>query len=511
MPALELPQITGAAGLTLLSEIHVKNDSLENIDIQAGVEGKAAWKNVLIILFLCGTLFIVLSVIALKLDAFDWFYDFSRAHEDWELDELALVILSAVLSALLAASLITYQMVQRLQRANRKNRESLDQIVLANEKLRTTRHRQDQLFSIISHELRTPAATIAMLLEQSEGRDIDMTNSAQLKKSAAQLLSVLADMRQVVNPQENMPVESRPYDVAELFQDVVSLLKPLAIQQAMTIAVSCEALDDCPKLTGDLTRLHMIVVNLIKNALVHSGGTIVNVAVNVSDIESQSTSKLLTITVTDDGRGIPKDLQSHMFEAFMRGEQKRNLVDSTGLGLFIVKQSVDVLGGKISHRSDPATGGASFAVSLVQGVAPEQHDEQVRATANIDLTGKRVLLAEDTAPIRMLTAKLLEQFGCEVVSVENGEQAWRHIENGEHFDLVLTDLFMPQMDGAELTAKLRQRFADLPIVGVTAAVLGDDADQFHQQGVSMVLPKPITRPVLQQLLNQLFGAGQNLI
>ena len=119
--------------------------------------------------------------------------------------------------------------------------------------------------------------------------------------------------------------------------------------------------------------------------------------------------------------------------------------------------------------------------------------------SNVSLEGLRILLAEDDAMLRMLTEKSLGKLGAQITSYDNGQKAWEAFDANQ-FDLVLTDLMMPMMDGHELTKKLRLIGSTTPIIGVTAAVIGDETDEWLRDGANTFISKPITPEKLRDAL-----------
>lgn len=138
----------------------------------------------------------------------------------------------------------------------------------------------------------------------------------------------------------------------------------------------------------------------------------------------------------------------------------------------------------------------SAQVATADAIKPHQTSE-LRDSVN----GKRVLLAEDNKTIQMITAKMLERGGAHITLSVNGKAAldlYQHTP--EAFDLILTDIMMPQMDGYQLTPELRTLDCTLPIIGVTAATIGDQREQLLKHGATQVVGKPITMDALQRAL-----------
>ena len=172
------------------------------------------------------------------------------------------------------------------------------------------------------------------------------------------------------------------------------------------------------------------------------------------------------------------------------------------------------LGGTIQYEDTPG-GGATFLVHLAVDListdsspsAPNklQETEREAETASpktLDLSDKRVLVAEDNLMIRTLTKKMLEGLGAEVVAEEDGQLALNTAKESE-FDLVVTDIFMPNLDGYGLTSGLREIGFTGPIVGVSAATIGEERDRLIEAGASAALAKPISVEKLSEALQSI--------
>ena len=361
--------------------------------------------------------------------------------------------------------------------------------------------RQRQLFSIISHELRTPASVIAMLVEDLGDGAPPVTLRKQLREATDQLLSTLADMRQTVNPTQNLPITRVPYSPADLADSIRNMFEPLAVKHGMTIHLKLT--DSSRKMRlGDQTRMRQALSNVVRNAIIHSKAKIITLAF---DDVMQADQLFSRWTITDNGVGIPSDAVDRLFQPFERGIQDpRSYVDGSGLGLYIVKSSVEILGGHIAHFT-PKGGGAGYVINV-----PE-------ALANVTLIAPKtpplskpeakfddffVLLAEDNALVAEVTLAKLQRFVGRVEVVGNGQAAYEHTQR-EKPDLLITDLFMPDLDGDDLIRLLRQQGNDLAIIGLTAAAVGDDIDRLKMAGASAVMIKPMDIALVRDIIGQI--------
>lgn len=363
--------------------------------------------------------------------------------------------------------------------------------------------RQTRMFSIVSHELRTPASVISMLVEELEGGARWEDMGPRLRAVSEQLLSVLADMRQAVRPLENLPVRMEPFrpkDLAETVRNTFLLMaEPKGIKFDLVLSPEAGLLR-----LSDRVRLMQALSNLVKNAILHSGCRAITVS--YSEVSDAAGGRSLW-QVSDDGAGIPEAMQLHLFAAFRRGEGSRTAqVDGSGLGLYVTKSSIELLGGTVQHRNGDG-GGSVFCLTVPLAEPPPQEavvapgpGEVVDRTAT--WRSRRVLIVEDSDLIgELLVARLRRVFG-QVEWVRNGVAALAMQETYQP-DVVLTDLFMPEMGGDDLTSLLRARGVTCPIIGMTAAAIGDERTRFEQAGTDRVLTKPVSTGQLLDVLEEL--------
>ena len=335
-----------------------------------------------------------------------------------------------------------------------------------------------------------------MLTKDSSIKDRD--GLVQIGEISDGLLQVLEDMRVVISPEralESRPVVENPY---YLVQRALNSLKVIVTDRGMTLSM------DGVQRTAASYKLHaqalrQAVTNLVKNSALHSGGTDIQVSFEIYTVDGITHAVL---KVEDDGKGIPADKVDRMFEAFSRGDSTQ---DGSGLGLYIVKQLAERLGGQIRYSQSPL-GGACFALNFALGEEVEALKEIAPEPTPINLEGMRVLFAEDDNTLRMLTERMLIKKGAIVTSCVNGKEAFDKFDP-EQFDLVVTDLMMPEMDGHELTRALRASGANVPIIAVTAAVIGSETQQFLKEGADAVLSKPLSAEHLKEALTKLVGAS----
>lgn len=368
----------------------------------------------------------------------------------------------------------------------------------AESQLKETIARQDQMFSIIGHELRTPAATIAMLIDEQVGTTEAAQSLAEIKRQALHLLSIIDDMKLATNRRfsaESVQNTEPLYVFATLERSIRGIA---VLAEAEHFYISLEGKQANPYgHIGSPKAIQQIVQNLLKNAILHSGGDSAVVVMEFEHLPEEYTH--FVISVTDNGKGIDVDYQSRMFDAFDRGD---TAAEGTGLGLHICRELAQHMpDGDLVYRDAPG-GGACFELSFTvkKNLKPPLQTEASDQQSLV--AGKRVLLVEDTATLRMLGKALLQRQGAVVQEVEDGVQALAVIDQFNP-DLVLTDIMMPNMNGYQLTAELRKRGFIKPIIGVTGATVGMESAQLIESGADRVLAKPLTPQGVETVLRSL--------
>jgi CheY-like chemotaxis protein len=242
-------------------------------------------------------------------------------------------------------------------------------------------------------------------------------------------------------------------------------------------------------------RLQQVLINLVGNALkfTEDGRVIVTV-----DMEARTADEaLLHITVADTGIGVPQDRQAAIFEAFTQADgSTARSHGGTGLGLTISRRFVEMMGGRLWLESLPQRG-STFHFTLKIGVRPHSAEPARSAATAQGPTPSaplNILLAEDNRVNQFLTVRLLEKEGHRVEVVVNGRAALAALD-GDDFDLALMDLQMPEMDGFETTAIIRERERTsgrhLPIIALTANAMVGDAERCLEAGMDGYVSKPV--------------------
>jgi CheY-like chemotaxis protein len=237
--------------------------------------------------------------------------------------------------------------------------------------------------------------------------------------------------------------------------------------------------------------VRQIVTNLVKNASIHSGAS--EIVLRLSASEQSGEMWMVFVQVEDNGRGIAASDQEKMFDAFARGSTQ---ADGTGLGLYIARENANQLGGDLTYQLREG-GGSVFTLSFEAKQVAKVEAPEVEHALSASIQGKQVLLAEDNQTIQMITQIILQNGGASVEIADDGVEALALVkESPDKYDFVITDIMMPNMNGYELTRELREFGFSKPIIGVTAAVIGEESDELLAMGADQVIEKPVDLPKL---------------
>jgi two-component system sensor histidine kinase BarA len=390
-----------------------------------------------------------------------------------------------------------------------RHRERLEQDVAdrtadylkAAEAARLAEKAKSEFLATMSHEIRTPLNGILVMAEVLASSPLAAEARRQagtIARSGASLLAIVNDILDLSKIEAGrMDVELLEVDAREAVDTVLSLFA----ERARTKGLDLAARVDLPigtRVTADPTRLGQVLSNLVNNALKFTERGSVRVEVTLQE------RNRIRFAVVDTGIGIAPDKLDSIFEAFSQADQSTTRTHGgTGLGLSIARRLVQAMGGDIVVESAVGQGTAfRFALPLAQlGTGTRQADAAEPARTEIPVfPSLRVLVADDAEVNREVAGAALRRLGIDAEMVVDGQAALAAVLAG-HYDLVLMDGSMPEMDGFEAARRIRAHeaatgAARTPIVAVTAHVLGEAADAWRAAGMDGVLHKPYTLAAL---------------
>ncbi len=375
---------------------------------------------------------------------------------------------------------------------------------------------KSEFLANMSHEIRTPLNVILgftnLLLEETD--EEDKRNQLRLindsGKSLLELINDILDFSKIEADKLNLePEEFSPRQLLTMLSEMFSFEA-----ERKGIGFHLEIADRVPKLLqGDQFRIRQILMNLLSNAIKFTDEGSVSLKADYADKypRTGASGGAFELTVTDTGIGIGAEQRKLIFNPFeqLDGSAKRRF-SGTGLGLSITRKLVLLMGGTINLRSKPGEG-SSFAVVLplddlscneekvIVCQEPEKMVEEEKRGKDGEV--KPLLIAEDNTLNQELMKLLIAKIGYQCEIAENGKIALDKLEERE-YSLLLLDMQMPVMDGLETIQRIRQnpRFAQLPVIALTANAMKGDEEKFRLAGCTDYLAKPVDRDLLKAKL-----------
>jgi CheY-like chemotaxis protein len=255
---------------------------------------------------------------------------------------------------------------------------------------------------------------------------------------------------------------------------------------------------------GDPTRITQVLINLVSNAIKFTEAGTIHVHLRVGQMHTDG-SFMLQCTVTDTGIGIPPEKQALVFESFTQSDQSTSRkYGGFGLGLAISKKLAHLMQGELGVQSplpNQERGAAFwFSVRLKQVLNPAQAVPAAKTQPEFKLRDDiRILVVDDNAMNVLLMQKIFRSMGITITSAQSGEEALA-LARTQAFDLVFMDIQMPEMDGLQASALLRQADFAGPIIAFSANAYKDDIHKSLQAGMNDHLSKPFTRQELVEVL-----------
>ncbi|NQV99488.1 MAG: PAS domain S-box protein [Rhodospirillales bacterium] len=388
----------------------------------------------------------------------------------------------------------------------------ITQLKLAKQNAEAASHAKSNFLSTMSHEIRTPlngVLGIAQLLADTH-LDEDQRKKVNIILSSGQtLLAIINDVLDMSKIEAGgIELENHAFSLDSLVSGIASPFQTLAENKGLKLEVNNQIASGLV-IEGDSVRLRQIIWNLLSNAIKFTNtGTI---TLTLEDLTDQSDNdlppdgQLIHFSVKDSGLGIAPDRIDAIFDAFAQEDNSiTRKYGGTGLGLTIVKQLTELMGGRIAVSSELNVG-TVFDVYIPFGSASSAEVANISLrdddSANHNPEPLNVLIAEDNEVNAIIAKAFLEKFGHQVKHVVNGKLAVEAAKDG-WADFILMDIHMPEMDGVDATKAIREtEFGKtVPIVGLTAEAFAERHALFMEAGMNGVLTKPFTEQQLFETL-----------
>jgi CheY-like chemotaxis protein/nitrogen-specific signal transduction histidine kinase len=365
---------------------------------------------------------------------------------------------------------------------------------------------KDEFLATLSHELRNPLNVVIGYSEILRRSDENLKRSFVIKAAEtirrnalaqSQLVSDLLDLSRL--QMGKLSLERRPLSLSTIITEAVETVSEDAGEKGISIEVDLGS--EVLVVEGDSVRLGQIAWNLLNNAVKF---TPENGKIQVTLEQEGDQGKLI---VTDSGQGIAPEFLSHVFEMFRQQDASSSRRQGgMGIGLALVKQLTELHDGHVQAYSRGVDLGASFTVWIPLYKAGSGGLKSERVGATGALRSKFILVVDDSPESTEMLGKLLEIEGAFVDLARSGVEALA-IANRKRFDLIISDISMPEMDGYELLRELRRlpQMEKMPAVALTGFGRSADIERAHAEGFAEHLTKPIDIDQLLVIVRRLTG------
>ena len=363
--------------------------------------------------------------------------------------------------------------------------------------------------STMSHDIRTPMNAIIGLTTIAK-KNLDDTESVRenLQKitlASNHLLTLINDILDISKVESGKLILSpQTFSIVETVENLVNISQPMIKEKNIEFHFHISRMEK-EYLYADQLRLNQIYINILSNAIKYTepGG---HVSVDMREDESKKPGCVqLTYIVSDSGIGMSPEFMANMYQPFSRQTDSRvNSIQGTGLGLAITKQMVDLMNGTINCQSEPGKG-TTFTVILDIPIAERQREDMV-------LEPMDVLIVDDDPILLETAADTLKSLGVTADCAESASKALEMIlhrhETEQDYSIVILDWKMPDIDGIEMTRRIRSTVSpDIPILLISAYDRTDIEGAAKKAGANAFISKPLFRSTLYDTINDVLGTG----
>lgn len=379
---------------------------------------------------------------------------------------------------------------------------SQKKLVAALEEAESANRAKTTFLSNMSHDIRTPMNAIIgftdIALKQKPS--VPVQNCLEkIAQSSDHLLALINDVLDISRIESGkIKFDPVPIDITEIVDSVLSIMNGYLTNRDLDFQVTREPISH-PYVLADAVRIREILVNILGNAVkfTEDGGSIQFHAEYRNGKDAQHI--IVQYCISDTGIGMSKQFLAHIFDEFTQEDNgARTQYRGTGLGMAITKRYVDLMGGTITVQSEKDVG-STFIVEIPLELTEKKNALHNKAqNPNIDLTGLKVLMAEDNDLNAEIATVQLEEYGVVVTRAADGREAVERFANSpaNTYDLILMDIMMPNMDGYAATQAIRSMTLHpdaltIPIIAMTANAFAEDVQASMAAGMNAHLSKPL--------------------
>ena len=386
------------------------------------------------------------------------------------------------------------------------------------------------------HDIRTPLSGIVgcahLIQMQSKNPEKVAEYATDLVESSNALLEFLNKILESIKVATGeIPLLKQKFGLHKILEQIIRLNKPQADVKNLNLHFDYDETIP-PYLLGDPIRLQRIVLELVTNALKYTDKGEIKVSARL--VENKKREVIIELRVSDTGIGIPRDKHHEVYTRFTRlTPSYRGIYPGTGLGLSVVKQFIDDLGGEIQLDSQPNQGSTfTCYIPLQESLSPTTNESEIEETLSFAkgihvitkktnevpelqempvTTGSRVLVVEDNPIAAKVAQGALLALNCQIDIAPDGKTALTLVEKN-YYDLILMDIGLPDGDGCDVTRRIRlkqwQSNPSVPIVGLTAHTVEAKKKSCLENGMNAIYSKPLTPDKASEILSAFLSHSQ---
>ena len=371
----------------------------------------------------------------------------------------------------------------------------------------------------MSHDIRTPLNGIVGMIHIAEKHNNDVAKLQECRQKVLQstdylqrLINNVLDISKLESG--SIVLEQKSFDLVEMLSNNMTVVAMSAYENGVRFEGGLEESTIRHRhLIGSPVHLSRVLMNLSSNAIKynHFHGT---VNVYCKELSDDGNMAVFQFVCSDTGLGMSEEFQKHAFDLFTQeGKQSTTTFSGSGLGLSIVKDIVELMGGTIELESKENVG-STFTVTVpfkIDHLVDNNDSQKDSCPQSKDLSGKRVLLVEDNAINMEIAHAILEEEQLNITEAKNGKEALEIFQNSKsnEYDFIIMDVMMPVMDGLEATKAIRMLEREdakkIPIIAMTANAFEEDRKACLDAGMNEHIGKPIDIPLLKRTITKAIG------